>query len=264
VRLTVLGCSGSVPGPDSPSSSYLVQHDGFSLVLDMGSGAFGALQRHIAPQDVDAIVLSHLHPDHCIDIAAYEVALLHGPPHRRSAPLPIFAPEGARDRLAAGARADTRMAPNPREMSVFSFETIGASSPSELGANPPDRDVGPFRLTFARVAHPVPTFAVRVAVPAGPSLVYSGDTGQSDALVALAAGTDLLLCESAFVTGGPVVAGMHLTGRQAGEHAARAEARQLVITHVPPWYSVPGAVAEASQTFSGPIKGAVGGAVYQL
>ena len=76
MRLTVVGCSGSVPGPDSAASSYLVEQDGFRLLLDLGSGAFGALQRHLDPAEVDAVVLSHLHPDHCFDLAPMIAILL--------------------------------------------------------------------------------------------------------------------------------------------------------------------------------------------
>ena len=78
VKVTVLGCSGSVPGPDSPASGYLIEADDYRLVLDLGHGAFGALQRYVRPADVDAIVVTHLHADHCIDLTAYIVALRYG------------------------------------------------------------------------------------------------------------------------------------------------------------------------------------------
>ncbi|MDT4924242.1 MAG: hypothetical protein QOG01_1955, partial [Pseudonocardiales bacterium] len=70
MKVTVLGCSGSVPGPDSAASGYLIEAEGYRLLLDLGHGAFGALQRYVQPTDVDAIVISHLHPDHCIDLTA--------------------------------------------------------------------------------------------------------------------------------------------------------------------------------------------------
>jgi ribonuclease BN (tRNA processing enzyme) len=74
VRLTVIGCSGSFPGPDSPASCYLVESGGFRLLLDLGNGALGALQRHVGLYDIDAVCLSHLHADHCLDLCAYYVA----------------------------------------------------------------------------------------------------------------------------------------------------------------------------------------------
>jgi ribonuclease BN (tRNA processing enzyme) len=251
MRLTVLGCSGSAPGPDSPASGYLLQHDGFSLVLDLGNGAFGELLRHLPPSGVDAIVLSHLHPDHCIDVVSYGIALRHGRDRRRE-PIPVQAPAGARMRLLAAARADAALPSPEEEMAGFAF------------AEPADGPLGPFELRFARMAHPVPTYGVRVSVPGGPSLVYSGDTGPTDALVELARGADLLLCEASFVAGEPAPDGLHLTGAQAGQHAARAGVGRLVITHVPPWNSRDGAVAEARGTFPGEVAAAQPRAVHEL
>src|SRR5712691_9314386 len=79
MRLTVIGCAGSFPGPDSPASCYLVEADGFRLLLDLGNGALGGLQRHAGLFDIDAICLSHLHGDHCLDMAAYWVARTYAP-----------------------------------------------------------------------------------------------------------------------------------------------------------------------------------------
>ncbi|MGL5909281.1 MAG: MBL fold metallo-hydrolase, partial [Phycicoccus sp.] len=105
MRLTVVGCSGSYPGPESPASCYLVQHtddDGhtWSVLLDLGNGAFGPLQRHLDPSDVDALFLSHLHPDHCVDLLGLYVHRRYRPggplPHR----LRVFGPSGTAHRLA--------------------------------------------------------------------------------------------------------------------------------------------------------------------
>lgn len=251
MRLSVLGCSGSAPGPDSPASGYLVQHDGFSLVLDLGNGAFGELVRHVRASEVGAIVLSHLHPDHCIDVVAYGIALRYGRDPRVD-PIPVLAPAGARSRLLSAARADAAQPPPDQELAGFTF------------GEPVDAEVGPFELSFARMAHPVPTYAVRVALPGGPSLVYSGDTGPSPALVDLARGADLLLCEASFVAGEPGPSDLHLTGEQAGTHATRAGVGRLVITHVPPWNSRETALAEAMTTFDGPIEAAGPRGVYEL
>ena len=105
MRLTVLGCSGSLPGPDSPAAGYLVQAGGFALALDLGNGTLGALQRHLDPFDLGALAFSHLHPDHCADATALVVYLRYHPqrpvPPRR---LPIFGPSETAGRLAAAAR----------------------------------------------------------------------------------------------------------------------------------------------------------------
>ena len=71
--LTIVGCSGSFPGPASPASCYLITADGFRLVVDLGNGAFGALQRYASGEDIDAVLISHLHADHCLDMISYQV-----------------------------------------------------------------------------------------------------------------------------------------------------------------------------------------------
>lgn len=262
MRLVVLGCSGSAPGPTSAASGYLVQHDGFSLVLDLGNGAFGALQRRVRPIDVDAVLLSHLHPDHCADLYAYQVALAHGP-DRRAAPLPVFGPARTAERIAALGQADPLAAvaapaaggsPRPPLMDVGDLARA-IEEPLRLG---------PFVVRVARMAHPVTTFGIRVEVPGGPSLAYSGDTGPSAALVDLARGADALLCEASFIPEAPSPPGLHLDGRQAGQHAADAGVGRLIVTHVPPWHSPDAAARWARTTFDGPVEAALDGAVYEL
>ena len=136
---------------------------------------------------------------------------------------------------------------------LFEFVTPLLGDPVELG---------PFRLSFAAMNHPVPTFAV--LVDDGHRLVYSGDTGESDALVHLATGADALLCEASFSAAEEYVPDLHLTGRQAGEHAQRAGVGKLIITHVQPWNSRDAAVAEARAVFGGPVTAARPGAVYEI
>ncbi len=246
MRLTVLGCSGSVPGPTGPASAYLVEHDGFRLLLDFGSGAFGALQRHLDPAAVDAVVLSHLHPDHCLDVAPFVVHRRYsGGPARP--PVPLLGPTGTHDRL------------------VRAYEPEGRGDLRDLFDDRPaaDGELGPFRLRFARVNHPVETRAVRVEA-AGRALVYSGDTGASPALVALAAGADVLLCEASFDDGEPHPPDLHLTGREAGEHAARAGVGRLLVTHVPPWADRDRIGAAAAAAFGGPTETVDPGSAYAV
>ncbi|MBV9593807.1 MAG: MBL fold metallo-hydrolase [Actinobacteria bacterium] len=247
MKLTVLGCSGSMPGPDSPAAGYLVEHEGFRVVLDLGNGAFGALQRHVAPTEVDAIVLSHLHADHCIDLTSYYVDLRYGPdrPRRR---IRLIGPAGTRDRLAAA------YDPLARKLDLQQWFDFGTPANGELG---------PFAVAFAPVNHPVPAYAIRLSVD-GRSLAYSGDTGESADLVALAGEADLFLCEATFAADEPYVPDLHLTGQQAGEHAAKAGAKRLVVTHVPPWGSRDVAVAEAAAGFGAPVEAASPGAVFEV
>lgn len=251
MKVTVLGCSGSVPGPDSAASGYLIEAEGYRLLLDLGHGAFGALQRYVQPTDVDAIVISHLHPDHCIDLTAYVVALRYGGAGFHAGPegrIPLIGVPGTRDRLEAA------YDPLARKLSLhelFSFAT------------PTETELGPFRMSYAPMNHPTPTNAVRIQYQ-DRSLVYSADTGESDELVKLARAADVLLCEASVGPDEVLIPGLHLTGRQAGEHADRAGVDRLIVTHVPPWNSRQVACDDAADAFQGPVEAAVPGAEYSI
>ncbi|MEU2262613.1 MBL fold metallo-hydrolase [Streptomyces sp. NPDC019645] len=250
MKLTVVGCSGSFPSAESACSSYLVEADGFRLLLDMGNGALGELQRHIGLYDLDAIFLSHLHADHCIDMCAYFVARYYRHDGGRCDAIPVYAPEGAEQRLTT-AYADT---PSDKSMSeVFDFHTL----------KPGAFEIGPFSVRTEKVAHPVDTFGIRVE-HGGRSLTYSGDTGVCDPLVDLADGTDLFLCEAAFTHGKEDIPDLHLNGREAGAHAARARAGRLVLTHIPPWTDAERNLADAREVYEGPVELAAPGAVYEV
>ncbi|OON76938.1 MBL fold metallo-hydrolase [Streptomyces tsukubensis] len=252
MKLTVVGCSGSIPSVESACSSYLVEADGFRLLLDMGNGALGELQRHIGLRDLDAIFLSHLHADHCIDMCAYFVVRYYGygADTTSCAPLPVYGPEGTEQRLTAG-HGDT---PSLSAMSeVFDFRTL----------KPGTFDIGPFSVRTEKVHHPVEAYGVRLE-HGGRSLTYSGDTGVCGALDELAEGTDLFLCEAAFTSGKEDIPDLHLNGREAGEAAARAGARRLVLTHLPPWTDPGVTLADARAVYGGPTELAEPRAVYEV
>ncbi|MET9431264.1 MULTISPECIES: MBL fold metallo-hydrolase [unclassified Streptomyces] len=250
MKLTVVGCSGSFPSAESACSSYLVEADGFRLLLDLGNGALGELQRHTGLYDLDAIFLSHLHADHCIDMCAYFVARYYRHEGGRCAPLPVYAPDGAEQRLTT-AYADT---PSDTSMSeVFDFHTL----------KPGTFELGPFQIRTEKVCHPVEAYGIRIEHQ-GKSLTYSGDTGVCDELDTLAAGTDLFLCEASFTYGKEDIPGLHLNGREAGAHAARAGAKRLVLTHIPPWTDGERNLADARAVYDGPAELAHAGAVYEV
>ncbi|SDY88441.1 Ribonuclease BN, tRNA processing enzyme [Geodermatophilus africanus] len=232
MRLTVVGCSGSGPGPASPASCYLVEHDGFRVVLDLGNGSFGALQALADPDTVDAVYLSHLHADHCLDVAPFVVW------HRYSGlatkpRVPLFAPVGAERRLALAYDAD-----GDGLTDVFDFVPVGAGR----------LELGPFTAMLVRTAHPVECYAIRLTAD-GRSLVYTGDTGASAAVVELARGADVLLSEAAHPDVPGLPQDLHLTGREAGEHAAAAGVVRLLLTHVPAWVDPAGQLAGARAVF---------------
>jgi ribonuclease BN (tRNA processing enzyme) len=232
VRLTVLGCSGSAPGPASPASSYLVEHDGYSLLLDLGNGSFGSLVALAGPAAVDAVFLSHLHADHCLDAVPFMVWHRYSGQSSRT-PVPLYAPVGADRRLALAYGDDGDTIED-----VFDAIPIG----------PGEWALGPFQVRTARTAHPVECHAVRLTV-AGRSLVYTGDTAPSAAVEELARGADLLLAEAAHPDVPGLPPGLHLTGREAGELAAAAGVGRLLVTHVPAWVDAAGQLAAARETF---------------
>jgi ribonuclease BN (tRNA processing enzyme) len=248
MRLTVVGCSGSFPGPDSAASCYLLEADGFRLVVDMGNGSLGALQRFAPLFGVDAVLLSHLHADHCVDLYSYAVARAYPAGGPRPV-IPVYGPAGARERIGLVGGPDG----DPGLMKRFTFETL---APGALR-------IGPFDVTLAHVNHPVETFAFRFA-EGGRSLAYTGDTGETEAVPALAAGADVFLSEAAFLDGPDLPPNLHLTARQAAGYANRAGVGRLVLTHLQPWNTVDDTREEAAGAFAGQLDVAVTGQVIDL
>ncbi|AXH96062.1 MBL fold metallo-hydrolase [Ornithinimicrobium avium] len=250
--LTIVGCTGSVPGPDSPASCYLLraEHEGrtWQLLLDLGSGALGALQRHTDPLSIDAVVLSHLHPDHCLDLTGLQVMRQHGPVPAEE-DLPVHAPAGAADRMA---RAYGVV--EPQELRGMAFADLVDSVPFA---------VGPFTVTPYAVLHPVPAYGLRVEA-GGAVLGFTGDTDTCPGLDPLLADADLALCEASFLEGRDAARGVHLTARRAAGAAVRAGARRLMLTHLPPWTPPEEARAEAEQVWSGEVELATPGAVVEV
>lgn len=231
MRLTVVGCSGSGPGPGSAASCYLVEHDGFRVLLDLGNGAFGPLQAVVDPDAVDAVYLTHLHADHCMDVTPFVV--WHRWSGRSSGRrIPLVAPPGADRRLAVICEEGGKPLTD-----VFDFSPAPGT----------DR-LGPFALGTARTEHPIECHAVRLTA-GDSSLVYTGDTGPSDGVAALAAGADVLLAEAAHPEGPGQPPALHLTGRQAGELAAAAGVGRLLVTHVPAWVDPAAQLAAARGVF---------------
>jgi ribonuclease BN (tRNA processing enzyme) len=262
MELIVLGCSGSGPGPDSPAAGYLVRAGGTAVSLDMGNGVFGALQRHLDPFELDAALLSHLHPDHCADFSALAVSRRYHPHppydvHERR--LPVHAPAEAPQRLAYAYAATAAEREQTDLGDTFAFTALSDGATATIGA---------LTVTARVVDHLVETYALRLE-HAGRSVVYSGDTGPCDALVELARGADVLLCEATWPhtgiwDGAGPPPGVHLSGRQAGEHATAAGVGALLLTHVAAWYDRAEILAEAKAAFAGPVELVEAGAAYPI
>lgn len=239
MQLTVLGCSGTYPGPDSPCSSYLLEQDGFRLLIDAGNGSLGPLQRYADLLAPDAIYISHLHGDHYLDLHPYLYARFYHP-DGAPPPLPIYAPAGLPAQLKAGYGAATSSA-----ALVDEVYDIHPTSAGRL-------DIGPFTITLTRTAHPIECYGARLEA-GGRTLAYSADTGPCQALVELARDADVLLCEAAAGVGeGPP--DLHMSGRQAGEHASRAGAGTLLLTHLVPSGAAGATREDAATAYAGRVE----------
>ena len=211
MALTVLGCDGGYPGPGGAGSGYLLRAGGRTVALDLGPGCLARLQRVLDPGSLDALVVSHEHPDHRQDLDSLAVAL-HFAAHPRR--IPVLAPAGVRTHLYF------------QEWEELDWWAVA------------DRDqveVAGMRLRFSRTDHGPETLAVRIDA-AGASLGYSADTGPLWSLEALGQSLDLALCEATW-TAEEEGRAQHLSGRQAGAMARQAGARRLVITHR--WPTIP-------------------------
>jgi ribonuclease BN (tRNA processing enzyme) len=249
VRLTVVGSAGTFPGPASACSSYLVEHEGFRLLLDVGNGSIGALQTACGLLGPDAVIVSHLHGDHYLDLVTWTYARRYHPDG--AAPvLPVYGPRDIKRSVAAAFGRDV----TPMLDEVYDFRGLDHDQRIE---------VGPFTIDLAEVNHPVETYAMRVGA-GGRSLTYSADSGVCEALVSLASDSDMFLCEASYLDGEDNPPDIHLTGRQAAEHATKAGVDRLLLTHLVPWGDEARTLTEAHDGFDSEIAVARPLAVYEL
>ncbi|WP_245858013.1 MBL fold metallo-hydrolase [Mumia flava] len=251
--MTVVGCAGSYPSADSAASCYLFEapYEGgtYRLVVDLGNGALTPLQQLVDLRDVDAIVISHLHPDHYMDICGtYVYRKYH--PEGPLARIPLWGPAGCADRFADAYDL-------PHDPGMHEEFAIHEWADHEIVT------LGPFTILPRELVHPVEAYGLRISDGSG-TVAYSGDTGPTQALVELAAGADLFLCEASFVDRPNNPPELHLTGSDAGEAAAAAEVGRLLLTHVPSWTDHDAVAAEAKATFDGPSELVEPGGVYVL
>ncbi len=256
----MVGCSGSVPGPRSAASCYLVEAEGpdgdggsrtWRVLLDLGSGALGPLQQYLDPRDLDAVLLSHLHPDHFLDLCGLYVMIKYAPRQGPVRRVPVWGPAGTAVRLAQ----------------AYGLAPAGGMS-AELDVREwQDGEpvlVGPLTVTPIRVEHPVPAYGLRVEV-AGQVLAYTGDTDSCPALARLCRDASVMLADAAFVDGVDEARGIHLSAGRAAQAAVTAGGvRRLVLTHLPPWVDPRVSERQARLVWSGPMNVAEPGVVYYM
>jgi ribonuclease BN (tRNA processing enzyme) len=238
MKLTIVGASGTFPGPHSGCSSYLLEQDGFRLLLDVGNGSTGALQAACGLLGPDAVVVSHLHGDHYLDLITYTYARRYHP--EGQAPLlPVYGPSDIREQVIGAYGRDVSDLLD--EVYVF---------------NPVDQDqkigIGPFDVDLRRVNHPVETYGMRISA-GGRTITYSADTGETSTMVDLAKNVDLFLCEASYLDGEDNPPDIHLTGKQAAQYATQADVQRLLLTHLVPWGDKTRTLAEADAAYAGEL-----------
>jgi ribonuclease BN (tRNA processing enzyme) len=237
LSLTVLGCSGSYPTPERACSGYLVRSDTTTVWMDAGSGTLANLQRHVDLLAVDAVVVSHEHPDHSADLAGYYVACRY---YLQRLRLPVYAPASVRETAYYG----------------------GAPIRWHVVADGGRELIGDLSFTFSRADHGPETLAIRVDC-GGRSLGYSADSGPAWRLSSLGRGLDLALCEATYLQDDEGKA-QHMSARQAGASAREAEVGRLVLTHLQPATDRDAARAEAELSFGRSVHVADDNEVYEV
>ena len=236
LELTVLGCSGTHPGPERMCSSYLVESEGYRLMLDCGNGSLSNLQRRHDVGDIDAIIISHLHPDHFADLYGLYYALRFHRDGPRS--VPVYAPRGAWEFASQLLDSADVFAETCR------FEVAKAGDVLNLG---------PLKVTLFSSSHPVETIASRVE-GGGRVLAYSGDSAPTENLHHAARDADLFLADSTWLERErPLPSAVHMTGHEAGRTAAAAGAKRLMVTHVFPSNDPAETAAEAAAVYDGEV-----------
>ena len=262
MRITVLGKSPAWQDAGGACSGYLIEEDGFVLLLDCGNGVFSKLRHYREYVDVDAVLISHLHADHFLDLVPFSYALMYAPRQQpvavggwpgTSSPVhpQLYAPMGAgnvfRHLVACWGE---------EELLERAFRLSEYDGPDELS-------LGPFTVRFCEVPHYTRTFAVELSAGGG-RFTFSADCAPNEQLVQFAQETDLLLIEATLPRPERTGKRGHLTPGEAGEHGRLAHARRLVLTHFSDELDPEWARAEAEAAFGGPVELAHGGASYTV
>ncbi|MCP3742556.1 MBL fold metallo-hydrolase [Rossellomorea sp. BNER] len=234
MKLTVIGQWGGYPKAGEASSGYLLEYDKFKLLVDCGSGVLSFLQTHIDVKELDALILSHYHPDHVADIGVLQHALLiqyHLGEYNRT--LPVYA--------------------HTEDNASFSKLTYKNLMKGHQYNPNGTMEIGPFSISFLKTKHPVPCYAMRIEA-GGKVLVYTADSAYREEFIPFAKDADVLLCESNFYGEMNGANAGHMTSFEAARIAKGASVKQLILTHLPHFGDLNQLVEEASSVFNGKIQ----------
>jgi ribonuclease BN (tRNA processing enzyme) len=242
LAVTVVGCSGSFPGPHSAASCYLVESvvGGVvtRVVLDLGNGSLGPLQSYTSPTAIDAILVTHLHADHFMDLCGLYVMRRYDPRRSPDGAQVVYAPDGLARRL---------------QLAYYGCEepAMAKQLDTRVVTDGGVIEVGSLRIVPALVEHPIEAYGYRFDSPAG-TVAFTGDTDTCPRLGPLLAGADLVLADAAFLEERDETRGIHLTARRAAQAALDAGGvGRLVLTHIPPWNDPEDSRLEAAALWPG-------------
>lgn len=264
MRLTVLGKSPSWPDAGGACSGYLLEEAGTRVLIDCGNGVFGKMRQFCDYTEIDAVVISHFHADHVLDLVPFAYALTYAP---RQQPVPVDRWPGT------DSPARPRLCLPPEGQDKFR-RVVGVWGGSDLIDNAfhveeydpgAELSLGPLRVRFNSVPHFTETFAMRITSADGEGCIgYGADSRPDEALCRFVSSADLLLIEATLPRPERTGERGHLTPREAGEHGSRAGAERLVITHISDELDGEWAQREAAEGFGGPVELAREGAVYEV
>ncbi|MDX6259607.1 MAG: hypothetical protein QOH84_1295 [Kribbellaceae bacterium] len=228
--LTVLGSCGAWPEPGRACAGFLLEYDGFKLVLDLGYAALPQLLKHCPDGTVDAVIVTHQHPDHCVDVSALARVRYYVTPD--APPIPLYCPPGVLDVLRT-------LEPRPDPATVFDVRDLQETT------------IGPFHLETALLPHYVTNLGIRLSTP-DLTVAYTGDSGPGPEAAALAAGADLFICDATLQGPSPETTPRYvMTATEAA--TAAVGAKKLLLTHFWPGSDRAVSIAEAQQVFDGEV-----------
>jgi len=246
MRLDVLGSSGTAPTKINPASGYLLRYAGTTVWMDAGPGTYMALLQLIDPAEVDVVLLSHMHPDHCTDL----FALFHGLKYVRGVddPVSVVAPDGSLERMRGFVQGGD-------DHALFQAFAVHEARPGET------LQFAAFTVNPQAAHHSVPAFAYRIHA-GGAALGYTGDTGASDMVAEHFAGAHTVLAEATLPAGDGYP--FHMTAHQAGQLASAAGAERLILTHIPEFVDSAESLSGAGEVYGGELSLAQPGDVYMI